>query len=204
MNKNIQNETFDKQLNHLEELISSPKFLQKQGIGSEIPFFICPFNPRHYVDIVNLKTNLINRLKQKNIKILEINLYNLSITILKERGALADLLANETSYPKDRIKELLQNLLDPETNLVPKIKEIIQADNYDVLFISGVGEVYPYLRSHNILNNLQTVASDKPTVMFFPGEYNQSRNKGSSLDLFGILHDDRYYRAFNIYNCQVS
>jgi hypothetical protein len=39
--------------------------------------------------------------------------------------------------------------------------------------------------------------------MFFPGEYRYSLEQGASLELFGLLHDDKYYRAFNIYETQV-
>jgi hypothetical protein len=39
--------------------------------------------------------------------------------------------------------------------------------------------------------------------MFFPGAYTQSLENGASLDLFGLLHDDKYYRAFNIYSYEV-
>lgn len=59
-----------------------------------------------------------------------------------------------------------------------------------------------YIRSHRVLNNLQVTAAAHPTVMFFPGVYTQSLEKGASLDLFGRLHDDKYYRAFNIYHCE--
>ncbi len=74
---------------------------------------------------------------------------------------------------------------------------------FDVMFITGVGEVFPYIRSHNVLNNLQSTAQDRPTVMFFPGTYTQSLETGASLDLFGVLHDDKYYRAFNIFDVHV-
>ena len=67
-----------------------------------------------------------------------------------------------------------------------------------MLLITGVGEVFPYIRSHNVLNNLQRVAKGYPTVMFFPGAYTHEMATGASLDLFGKLHDDKYYRAFNI------
>jgi len=40
-------------------------------------------------------------------------------------------------------------------------------------------------------------------VMFFPGEYKHSLEEGASLDLFGRLHDDKYYRAFNIFDYQI-
>jgi len=67
------------------------------------------------------------------------------------------------------------------------------------MFITGVGQVFPYIRSHTVLNNLQSKAKDKPTVMFFPGEYKQSIVEGASLNLFDRLQDDKYYRAFDIY-----
>jgi hypothetical protein len=98
---------------------------------------------------------------------------------------------------------LLQGVLDPEAHLVPAIAEKMQQADFDVLFLSGVGEIFPYIRSHNVLNNLQSTAKEKPTVLFFPGSYTHSLASGASLDLFGRLHDDKYYRAFNIYHYEV-
>ena len=72
-------------------------------------------------------------------------------------------------------------------------------DRFDVLFISGIGEVFPYIRSHNVLNNLQSAAKDQPTIMFFPGKYRQEIATGASLNLFGRLHDDKYDRAFDTF-----
>jgi hypothetical protein len=86
--------------------------------------------------------------------------------------------------------------------LVQEIGKQLNSNDYDVLFLSGVGEVYPYIRSHNVLNNLQSVAKQRPTLMFFPGAYTQSLETGASLDLFGRLNDDKYYRAFNIFHCE--
>jgi len=79
-----------------------------------------------------------------------------------------------------------------------------QNKDYEVMFLSGVGEIYPYIRSHTVLNNLQSTAKQQPTILFFPGTYTHSPEIGASLDLFGRLRDDKYYRAFNIlhYNVQ--
>ena len=101
------------------------------------------------------------------------------------------------------MKELLQGVLDPAVHLIPRIGQLIASTPHDVIFITGVGEVYPYIRSHNVLNNLQATAKDRPTVMFFPGSYTHALATGASLDLFGSLHDDKYYRAFNIMNYEV-
>jgi len=187
---------------HLLAVISGERFLKKQGLGNEVPFFICPFRPEETVEMERIRRQLVNRLRQGGVHILEINLYDLSIEILKERDIWDQILELETSVSKDQLRELLQGVLDPETHLVPAIAKKLESSDFDVLFLTGVGEVFPYIRSHNVLNNLQSTAKDRPTVMFFPGAYTHSIESGASLDLFGRLHDDKYYRAFNIFHCE--
>lgn len=187
---------------HLYAVISGQRFLKKQGLGNEVPFFICPFKPEESVDMERLRHKLVNRLEQTGVRILQINLYDLSIEILKERNIWNQVLEIEASVSKDQLKELLQGVLDPETHLVPAIATKLADEDFDVLFLAGVGEVFPYIRSHNVLNNLQSTAKEKPTIMFFPGAYTHTLESGASLDLFGKLHDDKYYRAFNIFHCE--
>lgn len=187
---------------HLFAVISGERFLSKQGLGNEVPFFICPYKPEESVEMERLQRQLCNRLEQTGVRVLEINLYDLSIEILKARDIWTRILEMEDSVSKDQLKELLQGVLDPEAHLVPGIAAKMAESDFEVLFLSGVGEVFPYIRSHNVLNNLQSTAKEKPTVMFFPGDYTQSLEAGASLDLFGRLHDDKYYRAFNIFQCE--
>jgi hypothetical protein len=183
--------------------MSGQRFLQKQGLGNEVPFFICPFNPEDAVGMEQMQRQLVNSLQNDGIRIFEINLYDLSIELLQSRGIWDQVLSIEETVSKAELKELLQGVLDPEAHLIPAIAEKIRETDYDILFLSGVGEVFPYIRSHNVLNNLQSTAKDRPTVMFFPGAYTHSLEAGASLDLFGKLNDDKYYRAFNIYDYEV-
>ncbi len=187
---------------HLFAVISGQRFLNKQGLGNEVPFFICPFKPEESVRNGAASAPAGQPLEQAGVRILEINLYDLSIEILKERNIWDQILEMEESVSKDQLKELLQGVLDPEAHLVPAIAAKLASTDFEVLFLSGVGEVFPYIRSHNVLNNLQSTAKEKPTVMFFPGAYTHSLESGASLDLFGRLHDDKYYRAFNIFHCE--
>jgi hypothetical protein len=187
---------------HLFAVISGLRFLTRQGLGNEVPFFICPYKPDEAVAMERLQRQLVNRLEQAGIRILEINLYDLSVEILKERNIWDQIVEMEDSVSKEQLKELLQGVLDPEAHLVPAIAAKMTSIDFDVLFLSGVGEVFPYIRSHNVLNNLQSTAKEKPTVMFFPGAYTHCLESGASLDLFGRLHDDKYYRAFNIFHCE--
>ena len=189
-------------LQHLFAVISSQRFRSRQGLGNEVPFFICPYKPEEAVAMERLRRQLVNRLEQSGVRTLDINLYDLSIEILKERDIWDRILELEESVSKEELKELLQGVLDPEAHLVPAIAAKMAATEHEVLFLSGVGEVFPYIRSHNVLNNLQSTAKEKPTVMFFPGAYTHSLESGASLDLFARLHDDKYYRAFNIFHCE--
>ena len=195
-------QTIQEKFQHLFAVVSSERFLKKQGIGNEVPFFICPYNPSDANEIERSLKKLVTKLEQTGIRILNVNIYDMSIELLKEREIWERVLSMEESVSKAEFQELLQGVLDPESHLVPAIAKKIESAEYDVMFLSGVGEVYPYIRSHNVLNNLQSTAKDKPTVMFFPGTYTHSLETGASLDLFGKLHDDKYYRAFNIFHCQ--
>lgn len=190
-------------LAHLFRVVTSARFLNKQGLGNEVPFFIFPFPASEGLSMDEDRKGLVRQVQNAGVSVLDISLYHLSLQILEERGLLQDILAVEADTEKGELRELLQGVLDPHAHLIPKIGEAIQSTPHDVIFLSGVGEVYPYIRSHNVLNNLQSTAKDKPTVMFFPGSYTHALATGASLDLFGLLHDDKYYRAFNILNYEV-
>lgn len=218
MTQKISHQPLAHRFQHLLQVIGGERFLQMRGLNNDLPFYICEFRASEALDMQQMQGNLINSLANlqvaclggRGVKVQEINLYDLCIELLKAREGSSDgtrlwdeILTVETNIDKDNLLELLQNVLGIEDYLIPAIGErLLQAD-FDVLFLTGVGEVFPYIRSHNVLNNLQSTAKDKPTVMFFPGEYRHSLEQGASLELFERLHDDKYYRAFNIYETQV-
>ena len=203
MSLNLDKQSMQEKFQHLYSVISEERFLNNQSSGNEVPFYIYPYKAKEAVEIERLQKQLINKLAQAGIIILNINLYDLSIEILKASDDLEWYIKEEESMDKDELKEELQSILDVETVLIPAIAKKMEESEFKVLFISGVGEVFPYIRSHNILNNLQSTAKIKPTVMFFPGSYTQSIETGASLDLFDKLHDDKYYRAFNIEHYEI-
>lgn len=194
--------TMQERFQHLLAVISGKRFLEMTGIGKEVPFYICPYKPEDSIDMERIQKQLSNQLEQLGIRVLKIDLYDLVISLLHDRGIWNRILDMEPTVPKQRLQELLQGVLDTETHLIPAIAKILDTQEFDVLFLGGVGEVFPYIRSHNVLNNLQSTAKSHPTILFFPGAYTQSLETGASLDLFGRLHDDKYYRAFNIFHCE--
>lgn len=218
MSQKISQQPISARFEHLVNVISSQRFLEMGGLNNDLPFYICEFKAAEAFEMQRMQSQLINALASlsieclggRGIKVLEINLYDLCIELLKlregsnpESNLWDEILAIESDVEKDSLLELLQNVLGIEDYLIPAIGERMQQSEFDVLFLSGIGEVFPHIRSHNVLNNLQSTAKEKPTVLFFPGEYRYSLEQGASLELFGLLHDDKYYRAFNIFETQV-
>lgn len=75
----------------------------------------------------------------------------------------------------------------------PFLMEHTQAADQDVIFLHGVGSVWPVLRAHKLLNKLHALLGHKPVVLFYPGEYN-----GQTLTLFNRITSNNYYRAFTL------
>ena len=100
---------------------------------------------------------------------------------------------------EDGVEELFDSLnpiLTPNA-FIELIKKRVVENN--LVLITGVGKAFPLVRSHTILNNLQSVLNNTPVIMFYPGRYDQKDlklfNNGSS---FAGLKDDNYYRAFKL------
>ena len=218
MSEKISQQPLANRFDHLVRVIGSERFLLMRGLNNDLPFYICEYRAGEATEMQRLQRQLINTLQNLNVpvlsgrgvKVLDINLYDLCIELLKAREGSAagsrlwdEILTVEADTEKDGLLELLQNVLSIKEYLIPAIAERLQQTEFDVLFLSGIGEIFPYIRSHNVLNNLQSTAKTKPTILFFPGEYRHSLEQGASLELFGLLHDDKYYRAFNIYEIQV-
>ncbi|WP_339743373.1 DUF1788 domain-containing protein [uncultured Rubinisphaera sp.] len=200
MNQHLKSAPIADRFDHLLSVIGSQRFLRMEGIGKEVPFFVVPFDPSVALEMDKLRGQLIRKLKHKGIRVLEIDLYDLSKELMDELGDWDFWIENEAKHDKRELLEAIQSLTDPETKLAPAIVTKMEDAEFDVTFLCGIGEVYPFIRSHTVLNNLQSVAKEQPLVMFFPGDYSHSLEEGASLDIFGRLRDDKYYRAFNLYD----
>lgn len=169
----------------------SPEFGQK--IGGELPLFIQPIPPEQQIAAEAQIKRLVSRLNKKGIETVSINLYDLCIDLLKEADVLDTILEEEPNLERDDIFSTLDSILDIKPVIIPKIKDIIFESHPKYVFISGVGSVYPFVRSHGILNNIDELAGECSLVLFFPGEYNNLQ-----LKIFGKISDENYYRGHNL------
>jgi len=189
----MKQERLEEKFEKLYQTFINENFLSMKALGGEIPFYISSYNPNQEISVFDEVQRLINRLKIVGVSVYEINLFSLVVEMLKDRGILNKIIDKEADLSKDKLYKTIQGAIDTQKYLIPKIEELTTSNPSNIVFLTGIGQVYPFIRSHTILNNLQNSIKDRPTVMFFPGVYD-----GKSLSLFGKLKDDNYYRAFNL------
>lgn len=79
--------TLSEQEEHLFNVLGSDRFLKMEGLGNEVPFFIYPYAPEDALAVAKAKKRITNRLTtERGLVVLEVNLYDLTVEILKERG----------------------------------------------------------------------------------------------------------------------
>lgn len=185
-------ENLDVKFTDLYKKITSKDFLEMNALGGEIPFYITSYNPKQLVKVEEHIHSLKNRLSNSGIEALEINIYDICLSLLEEKNILEKIMEIESQTPKDKLIRMIQRVLDIEKKIVPLIEKKLIENSCKVVFLTGIGLVFPYIRAHTILNNIQSVIKNIPMILFFPGDYNSN-----TLTLFGKL-DNNYYRAFNL------
>ena len=130
---------------HLLAVLSSQRFLKMEGLSNEVPFFIYPFPPEAALVVAQAKKRIKTKLSTKQgITVHEVNLYDLSLEILKERGVWERVLAFEPDHDKDDFREMLQAMLDPQLHIAPALRENLEgAGRFDIVFLTGIGEEPP-------------------------------------------------------------
>lgn len=189
------NYTVPEQFESIFKIVSSPRFLNKEGLGGNRAVFIHPYPISKQVDFELHYNFLLKRLEQNNTAILSIDLYKICISILESKGILFKIFEFEQSKPKHELKRDIRGSLDIAKIILPAIKNLMESREHKVILIHGLDKIFPYLSLVSILVNIQTILNNEPVVFFYPGEYDNF-----SLNLFERINEDNEYRAFNLNN----
>ena len=181
-------------LDKIWDRISDEDFLANKGVANEVRYYVFDYEPCDEL-VVREKIKALekqNNLDADGFQIVEFDLYKIIIGILEERGYIDKCIKFEETKGQEYLYNAVGKLLrlTNEDNLI--VNHIVNntPDN-SVVFLTGVGKAFPFVRSHNVLNNLHQVLDKVPVVMFYPGRWN-----GQTLELFGTINDGNYYRAF--------
>ena len=188
MNNNIDLDTLFEEI--FRKLIA-PDF--GKNLGGELPLFIQSIPVSGQTELEGQAERLVSRLAKKGKTAMIINLYKLAMKLLEEEGVLETILEEEPEISPEDISSTLDSILDMKSVVIPRIQDKINEGNPDFVFITGVGRVYPFIRSHGILNNIEELAMNNNLILFFPGEYDNLQ-----LSLFGTISDENYYRGHNL------
>lgn len=177
-------------LNKVTVRLSEEDFLSNKGLSNEVGIHVFCYDPK---DELTVRT-YFEQLKGKAdvpYQIIERDLYKIFLQICAEKHILKSIPNMEERKGKEYLSAQLQKVATPEAFVKKMSYE--PHNKGDVLLITGVGKVYPFMRSHKILDNIQHIFSDIPVLMLYPGTFD-----GQDLGLFGKFLDGHYYRAFNL------
>jgi len=186
----------ESRLNSIEDIITKPNFKENKGLGNEVGYYIFDYDPKDEIYVRNHVDYLVNKFSKfnHNISIVKFDLYELMIEEINKKGYMDKNFEFEkkkgSNFVFNAISKMLK-LTDKNNVLINYIVE--KTPDNSVIFITGIGKCFPIIRAHNILNNLHQVLDKVPVILFFPGEYS-----GLNLELFGLVDDRNYYRAFKL------
>lgn len=193
-----QREDFERRCTALRERLCDGDFLANKGLGNEAGIFTFCYDPTLELEARDYFKRLVSdaglgKLGADGIKanIVERNLYDIFLDIAEGKRVLEKLPKQEEKRGKDGLLKQIQRIATPEAFVAAMDWQPHKPG--DVLLITGVGEIYPFMRAHNVLNNMHSVMRDVPVVLAYPGTYD-----GGSLCLFCKLKDGNYYRAFDL------
>lgn len=177
-------------LNEMKSRFSDEVFLSNKGLSNEVGIHVFCYDPKEEMKVRSFFEDLKNS-DIRTFRIVECDLYKIFLRICEEKRIMKGIPAMEKKKGPQGLLRQLQKIASPEI-FVEKMKYEPHCHG-DILLITGIGKVYPFMRSHKILDNIQHIFSDIPVVVLYPGRFD-----GQELSLFDEFKDGNYYRAFNM------
>lgn len=184
------------ELGKIESEIGKTSFLNGKGLGNEVSYYVFDYDPKDEIIVREYIDKLVKKDKEfgDGYKLKVYDVYDLMIDLLESEGYLEDCFEMEKNDGMNYLVESVNDLLRMSDNN-DYFTEYVEENTPEkaIVFLIGVGKIFPFVRSHKILNNLHQSFNKASVVMFYPGKYD-----GQSLELFGEFKDDNYYRAFSL------
>ena len=105
-------ENLDQRFENHFQVIRSARFLERRGLGNEMPFFISTFHPALQPKVDVLAPALATRLSNSGVSVLLLSLYDLTVELLRSSNRWERLLEKEPVTPRDQFFKTLQNVAD--------------------------------------------------------------------------------------------
>ncbi len=179
-------------LDLLREEIQKDDFLKGKGLSNEVNIRIFCYDPAEEMTVSHFLEQ-IGTDQTLSCRLILCNLYKTFLSICDDMDITDAIPEMEENDGGIFLLEQLHSAIG-EGEFIEKIQYSPHRRGEDVLLLTGVGDVFPFMRVHTLLEALQPYFSDIPILVMYPGEYD-----GHYLKLFGTLTPNDYYRAFNIF-----
>ena len=132
---------------------------------------------------------MLNSLENTKLKGIEIDLFDLLLESLKNDGIFESVFHMEERRGAEVLYQKLKSSFNMEV-ILKMIKNKVEDKN--LVIITGVGKIYPIVRTHALLNNLQNIFNETKVILFFPGEYTTTDLRLLGLKIIIIIELLRY------------
>ena len=178
-------------LDRLREQMQSKDFLEGKGLSYEVNYHIFCYKPEEEM-IVKQFIDQVTADQALSCHVIEYNLYRIFIKICEDLAILDSIPEMEEAEGGAFLLEQLHSAIG-EAEFIRVVQEIAQPQVGDVILLTGVGEVFPFMRVHKLLEAMQQPNDSKiPVLVMYPGSFD-----GNYVRLFDLLEPNPYYRAFN-------
>ena len=178
-------------LDLLRTEIQKDEFLDGKGLSNEVNIRIFCYDAADEMTVSHFLQQL--RMDQTlRCHLIECDLYKTFLSICDDMDIEEAIPEMEEADGTEFLLEQLHSAIG-EGEFIEKIQYAPHRRG-DVLLITGVGNAFPFMRVHSLLEALQPHFSDIPILVMYPGEFD-----GHYLKLFGRLKPNDYYRAFNLF-----
>ena len=182
--------TLMERLDSLRALIQEPEFLEGKGLSNEVNIRIFCYEPKDEMAVRHFTEKLMVD-QSIDCHLIECNLFRIFLSICDDLDITDAIPDMEESDGKNFLLEQLHSAIG-EKEYIEKIQFAPHKPG-DILLLTGLGDVFPFMRIHTLLEALQPYFSDIPILVMYPGKFD-----GHQLKLFNRLQPNDYYRAFNI------
>lgn len=196
------NKSIAKNKSYLLDKLGSPEVLGSARQLTRPAAIVVPYDPAEEAEAQEVEAALADELAAQGVAVAVADLFSIVLEVLDEDDLFGDMVDIERDLGRERLVMELKDAADVEYDIVPRIKRLIERKRARMLFITGVGACYPFLRTHQLIDE-NVLSVDVPVVLFFPGSYKAKTDGSVPLDILDIPQGQGaglFYRARNVYD----
>ena len=176
-------------LDRLKNTIQEDDFLYGRGLSNEVNIRMFCYDPKDEMIVRSFTENL--KEDCLNCNVIEYDLYEVFLDICRDARILDRIPKLEEKKGKDFLAKQFGKMCDSKSFAAKMQYE--PHNERDLIILTGVGKVFPFMRVHSLLEAMQPLFTDVPILVFYPGNFD-----GHYVKLFNELRANEYYRAFSI------